>query len=532
MNNSIEVSIIVPVYNVVDYIDECLNSLVNQTFTGIEILIVVRDSTDGSTEKCYEWAEKDSRIHVHKAEIFGLGEQRNQGIRQARGKYIVFVDSDDWVSNVYVQRLYEKIVSCNADMVECDFYRVWNGIKDYHECTEIMGRELGIYEKLLLGSAATWKAIYNREFLLVNQIFQPNLPSQDIAVYPQLLYLAKRVAGVPEPLYFYRKDRIGNISADISIDNYKKRAAAFRYMLDDCQKRGLFEQHKKELSDYLRRMFSAFISNAVGKVNDDEYHAIKEVFETLYYEYFGYPDIKSEMLLGSFNLTRIVCKLSVLEDNYNRVLFSSLVGLFSPKKTIYDFSHPHKYREFMVGREIEGGFKQEFIEKKPEYFFFDLIEERYDIVCVNECYYTKSEAYDGAKIEFDSTVRIISRKSEECNGLWEKACIEFMTLLLKYLEPNHIYMIENYLTEAYCDGKSIETYQNIDEIQETNLILRNYYEYIKTHYPQIKVVKAYKMDNYVTDKSYRYGCYPWYLNEWVNCQIAESICLEVANEKY
>lgn len=527
MNGSIEVSIVVPVYNVVDYIDECLNSLVRQTFTDIEILIIAGDSTDGSTEKCYEWVQRDSRIRVQKAEILGLGEQRNQGIRQARGKYIAFVDSDDWVSELYVQKLHEKIVSSHADMVECDYYRVWNGIKDYHECTEIMGRELGIYEKLLLGSATTWKAIYNKEFLLANRIFQPNLPAQDAAVYPQLLYIAKKFAGVPEPLYFYRKDRKGNISGDVSIKNYKSRASAFKYMLDDCQKRGIFEQHKKELSAYTRRMFSAYVSNSVGIVSDNEYQTIKDVFEKTYHEYFGCPDIKSEMLLGSFNLTRVVCKLSVLEDNYNRVLFSSLIGLMSPKKKPYSFSHKHKFRQFMIAREINESFIQELLEKKPESFFFDLIEERYDIVCVDECYYTKSEAYDGAEIEFDAPAHIISRMSEECNELWEKACVEFMSHLLKYLEPDRIYMIENYLTEMYSDGKNTESFHNVKEIQEMNLILHNYYEYIKAHYPQIKVIEAYKMDNYVTDKNYRYGCYPWYLNEWVNCRIAEAISLEV-----
>ena len=91
------ISIIVPVYNVNDYIDRCLDSLVNQTYKNIEIILIDDGSTDGSSLKCDEWAKKDNRIVVKHKTNGGVSSARNVGIDIAKGKYMLFFDSDDWV---------------------------------------------------------------------------------------------------------------------------------------------------------------------------------------------------------------------------------------------------------------------------------------------------------------------------------------------------------------------------------------------------------------------------------------------------
>ena len=118
------VSIIVPVYNVEKYVDECLKSISKQTYTNIEVILVMGDSKDNSDEICQNWVNVDKRFRMIKEKEPGLGPARNQGVKEAKGKYVAFVDSDDYVSISFVEKLYNKIEEENADIVECDFYRI------------------------------------------------------------------------------------------------------------------------------------------------------------------------------------------------------------------------------------------------------------------------------------------------------------------------------------------------------------------------------------------------------------------------
>lgn len=118
MNNPL-ISIIVPVYNVEEYLDRCVNSIVNQTYQNLEIILVDDGSTDSSGKKCDEWKEKDNRIIVIHKENGGQGEARNYGLDIATGDYIGFVDSDDLVSSIMYAELMEIAVQYKADLVGC-----------------------------------------------------------------------------------------------------------------------------------------------------------------------------------------------------------------------------------------------------------------------------------------------------------------------------------------------------------------------------------------------------------------------------
>ena len=96
------ISIIVPIYNTRRYIDKCVESIVNQTYKNIEIILVDDGSTDGSDKKCDEWKEKDKRIKVIHKENEGASSARNVGIENAKGKYIAFIDSDDYIQKFHL----------------------------------------------------------------------------------------------------------------------------------------------------------------------------------------------------------------------------------------------------------------------------------------------------------------------------------------------------------------------------------------------------------------------------------------------
>ncbi len=113
------ISIVIPVYNVEAYLDRCIQSVVNQTYKKIEILLIDDGSTDTSGNKCDEWAKKDNRIKVIHKENGGLGSARNEGIRNATGDYIGFVDSDDWISSNMYAKLMELCINYSADISCC-----------------------------------------------------------------------------------------------------------------------------------------------------------------------------------------------------------------------------------------------------------------------------------------------------------------------------------------------------------------------------------------------------------------------------
>ena len=106
-----KVSVIVPVYNVEKYLRQCLDSILQQTYQNLEILIINDGSTDGSDAICREYLEKDERISYFAKENTGISDTRNVGIRQATGEYVTFVDSDDWIEKTYIEELYDKLIT-------------------------------------------------------------------------------------------------------------------------------------------------------------------------------------------------------------------------------------------------------------------------------------------------------------------------------------------------------------------------------------------------------------------------------------
>ena len=111
------ISIIVPVYNVEKYVAECIESIIKQTYQNLEILLIDDGSTDNSGKICDKYAEKDKRIKIIHKENGGVSSARNLGLDLAQGEYIAFIDSDDFVSNKYIESLYSAIEHKDAEIV-------------------------------------------------------------------------------------------------------------------------------------------------------------------------------------------------------------------------------------------------------------------------------------------------------------------------------------------------------------------------------------------------------------------------------
>ena len=117
-------SVIIPVYNVKPYLEKCINSVLLQDYDNIEIIVVDDGSTDGSSELCEELSKLDERIYVFHKKNGGLSSARNYGLERAKGQWIAFVDSDDWVDKRIYSTLIELAVSNNVSISSCSFHRV------------------------------------------------------------------------------------------------------------------------------------------------------------------------------------------------------------------------------------------------------------------------------------------------------------------------------------------------------------------------------------------------------------------------
>ena len=121
-----EISVIVPVYKVEKYIHRCVDSILGQTFSDIQVILVDDGSPDTCGDICEEYARRDSRVRVIHKENGGLSDARNAGIPQADGKYIIFIDSDDFIEMDMLEYLYSNIRNANADMATCGCFDVYS----------------------------------------------------------------------------------------------------------------------------------------------------------------------------------------------------------------------------------------------------------------------------------------------------------------------------------------------------------------------------------------------------------------------
>lgn len=202
----IKVSIIVPIYNVEQYCRECFESLLSQTLDNIEVLLVNDGTKDSSGIIANEFANKHSDIFRYfEKPNGGLSDARNYGILNARGEYIAFVDSDDYVASTMFEKLYKKAKFEDANIVECEFEYVYERKK---RCKPIhFPKYKNISDCLIRAYPNAWNKIYKRTWIQSLGItFPKGLWHEDIEFFFKILPFSGRVPfTVHEPLYFYRQ---------------------------------------------------------------------------------------------------------------------------------------------------------------------------------------------------------------------------------------------------------------------------------------------------------------------------------------
>ena len=222
-----KLSIIVPVYNVKNFLAECLESLVNQTMDDYEIILVDDGSTDGSADivRSYE-AKYPELIRSKFIDNGGQGRARNFGIEMARGDYLGFVDSDDWVSLDMYEKLYSKACESNADIVVCDFMESFSDGRKNYLCAALQD------EKLAAAGSSCNKIF--RTGIVESTRFPHGLWYEDFYFSAILLLKSRRTEYVAEPLYIYRRGQestMHNNNARKNLDMIKIMDMLAEYML-------------------------------------------------------------------------------------------------------------------------------------------------------------------------------------------------------------------------------------------------------------------------------------------------------------
>lgn len=234
------ISVIVPVYNVVPWLNRCVESIVNQTWRALEILLVDDGSTDGSGAMCDAWAEKDSRIRVIHKPNGGLSDARNVGLDTAQGDYISFIDSDDWADVTMLEVLYSAMREADADMAVCNRYAAYDGRNVSPACsgrsyvlTGEQALERVILDKPVVVSAyRCWAKLFKRD-VWDGLRFPTGKQREDKFIRCRTYARCKRISVVDRPLFYYyqRPDSLAHsFSEQIALDSLEGVESEYRFL--------------------------------------------------------------------------------------------------------------------------------------------------------------------------------------------------------------------------------------------------------------------------------------------------------------
>ncbi|HFU4376843.1 TPA: glycosyltransferase family 2 protein [Streptococcus suis] len=307
-----KVSIIIPVYNTEQYIGECIESILKQTLTDIELILIDDCSTDHSLTVLKSYADKDQRIRlVESAVNTGVGEARNKGIELATGEYIAFVDSDDFVKEDMFEKLYAQAIKNQADLVLCDTGTFSSD-----------GRAKSVWYKAIYGKAELKDIFHNTQPTarivsrkLIDRIQFRFLEGMGEGIYFELMIHARHITTVPEKLYIYRS-REGSLSTTPNPQNNWKSMENNRIM----------GERNPDYKDYFNfKMIEdllQMVANAV-KAND------KLAYQTARKELYSLKYQKNPYLASLYKkelpLHRYFIKVYLLPINYSVGRFLSFI---------------------------------------------------------------------------------------------------------------------------------------------------------------------------------------------------------------
>lgn len=294
-----KVSVIVPIYNVEKYLKKCIDSILNQKYQNFEIILIDDCSTDNSLKIAEKYAidyfERISLL-IHN-ENRGLAATRNTGLKSATGKWITFIDSDDWIDYNYLKVMIEIAENDNADIVACSYYHAWDSgrtaeINPFGSLSTHSSQE----EKVALMRNHACMRLYRKQFLDIHQLtFPENIArAEDMGFTIPLMTRTKRISIVNKPLYYYyqRVNSISNNNKSLDTSFYK---LAFDELVKNCKPGFEMEIEYRAINEFMYGLTMLMIK--AKKSN----HEIKEHIKVFNYKY---PTWKENSYFGRLSKSK------------------------------------------------------------------------------------------------------------------------------------------------------------------------------------------------------------------------------------
>ena len=275
------ISIIVPVYNVEKYLNKCVDSILAQTYTNIEVILVDDGATDTSGSICDTY-KKDSRVKVVHKENGGLSDARNAGIEASTGEYLVFIDSDDFIDSKMIETLYNAIVTTNSDISICDFVFYSENEKKYNKYSKtsfiIEGEEKFkyLYNEFDVVSIVQWNKIY-RKSIFKDIKYPYQKINEDEFVIANEFYNARKISYILKPLYFYRQ-REDSIMGTFNVKRFNA-IEAYENRINFYEEKKLYKYKLKTMIDQLNLLTRLFEMCAKTSFSKEENKYINKIIK-------------------------------------------------------------------------------------------------------------------------------------------------------------------------------------------------------------------------------------------------------------
>ncbi len=316
------ISVIVPFYNVEGYIEKCLETLVNQTFQDIEIILVNDGSKDRSEEIAKKFANRyENKIVYLEKENGGLSSARNFGLAHARGEYVAFVDSDDYIEKNMYEKMYNLIIKERCDMVECDFY--W----EYPNKKKIDTGKLYNNKNQMLENVrvVAWNKLIKKEIIDKHGIEFPNgYQYEDVEFTYKLIPYIQKVSFLKEPMvhYIQRTKSISNSQNEKTMQIFD----VLEHVINYYKENGLYKNYEKELEYiYVRYAFCSSLKR-IMKIEDEELKdkLIKKTWDIVNEKF---PNWKGNEVLKKNKTLKNIYIRTLNKNTYNLyTLILSIIG--------------------------------------------------------------------------------------------------------------------------------------------------------------------------------------------------------------
>lgn len=336
------ISIIIPVYNTEKYLNECLDSIVNQTFQDFEIICINDGSTDGSLKILNEYAQRDNRFIIISQDNQGQGVARNRGIKTANGKYIMFLDSDDWLNTNTFELCYKQIKECKNDFVMfgySNYYEERNllvpnttKLKSF-KGTKNKSINLKTLDIPFYNNSFSVTQIYSKEFLDKNNIrFSVDKNGEDILFVSKAIIESSSISIIDKPLYVYRRRMFSTTTTQNEYfinSTFSTRQKVYELYLQSGNKNLTNAFIEYEIRSLIHWFFT-IEDNSLRKIY---YYKMQELFKYLNNNY-----TINEQLLGNNNYKKLklIIKYSFRIYNLNIQLLKIIQNIFSINKNKYN----------------------------------------------------------------------------------------------------------------------------------------------------------------------------------------------------